>query len=153
MKEEYEPMNCPVCNDFYFSELQEGDDPDKLQCLICGWRYDNDQLNAPDELGSKNSMSLNEYRKWYEQKIGANPNYRFIDDNIPKSKPHTCPVCSKYRFKDESCYDICPFCGWEDDGSEQTNNEFGANGISIAEYRKQYHELVKANPDYVWKQK
>ena len=39
----YQPMECPVCGKFYFSELQEGDEISRLQCSKCGWHYDYDQ--------------------------------------------------------------------------------------------------------------
>ena len=29
-----------------------------------------------------------------------------------------CPVCGEYEFEDVLCHDICPVCGWEDDGME-----------------------------------
>ena len=31
---------------------------------------------------------------------------------------HMCPVCGKYRFTGYGSFDICKFCGWEDDGME-----------------------------------
>ncbi len=28
---------------------------------------------------------------------------------------HKCPVCGKYEFEYEGCFDICEVCGWNDD--------------------------------------
>jgi len=50
-----------------------------------------------------------------------------------------CPVCRKYKFEEESNYDICNFCMWENDGSKKEfEGSFGPNRMSISEYRKEY---------------
>lgn len=36
MNNRYKPMMYPVCNDFYFSELQDGDDYTGFYCSRCG---------------------------------------------------------------------------------------------------------------------
>ncbi len=153
MSEEYKPMNCPVCDNFYFSELQEDDNPETFQCLSCGWKYDLRQVDFPDEADDKNGMSLNEFRRQYEEKLAENPKYSYLDETIPDAVPHDCPICGKYRFADEYSYDICPECGWEDDGSEMLypNDDSGPNGMSFNDYRKQYMQKLKENPDYRWK--
>lgn len=150
MNKEYEPMMCPVCNDFYFSKLQEGDNYQKFRCSRCGWRYDIKQANDPDLKNGKNVMSLKEYRKWYAEKIAVNPEYDFFDENKPKSEPHKCPICNKFEFKKKWSYDICPYCGWEDDGSEE-EGDIGVNGIDFIEYKKQYEKKVEDEPNYKWK--
>lgn len=48
-----------------------------------------------------------------------------------------CPVCGRYRFKEEDFFEICPVCGWEDDGiqRDEPNLEGGANGMSLNQAR------------------
>ncbi len=54
--------------------------------------------------------------------------------------PHMCPVCGKYEFGDMDSYDICPFCGWEDDGEQLDDPDFagGVNHMSLNDYKKEY---------------
>ncbi len=96
-------------------------------------------------------MSLNEYRAWYTNKLNENPNFCFfeeiVDSYIPV--PHKCPVCGKYEFKDYICHDICPYCGWEDDGSEN-DGEIGANNKTFTDYQTRYKKYVDANLSYKW---
>ena len=75
MSEKYKPMYCPVCNNFYFSELQEGDDPEDLQCLSCGWRYNLHQIEFPDEPDEKNGISLNAFKELHKNRLAKNPKY------------------------------------------------------------------------------
>lgn len=55
-----------------------------------------------------------------------------------------CPVCGKYKFREEGDYDICPVCDWENDGLQLANpdEDGGANELSLNEYKKEY-ELKK----------
>ena len=62
--------------------------------------------------------------------------------NIP------CPVCGKYIFNKEADYDICKYCGWE---NEDYYGGGGANDLSLEEYQQRYHAYVELNPDYIWK--
>lgn len=149
MSKDYQPMMCPVCNDFYFSELQEGDEVEKLYCYHCGWRYSLKQVLNPELENDVNRLSLEKYKKWYESKMAANPLYDYFEENEPLPNQHKCPVCGRFNFKDTSSYDVCPYCGWEDDGTEDSNI-IGANGISFTDYRKQYERYVALHPDYKW---
>ena len=55
--------------------------------------------------------------------------------------PHKCPICGKFEFDRRNSYDICPYCGWEDDSWDDTDDEeSGANANTIGEYRKLYKE-------------
>ena len=65
--------------------------------------------------------------------------------------PHSCPVCSKYTFQDKSCHDICPYCGWEDDGAQDDIDIINANYVTFHEYKARYEKLIKENPKYKWK--
>lgn len=143
------PMICPVCGKFYFSELSEddiksGDRPNDVQCHMCGWKYDLEQYNNPDLENQSNKLSLNQYKKWYQDKIKINPKYSYLEENKPKPKPHKCPVCGKYDFEDENSNDICPICGWQDDGSETFNDDIcGPNDLPFKDYKKRYEESLK----------
>ena len=60
-----------------------------------------------------------------------------------------CPVCGKYQFEEECDYDICEYCGWENDSYTE---EGGANTLSLEEYKERYKMYLALNPDYKWKQ-
>lgn len=60
-----------------------------------------------------------------------------------------CPICHKYKFEYE--YDICPFCGWENDGTAYDYpNMTGANTLTIHCYYKWYWRKLKKYPDFHW---
>lgn len=68
---------------------------------------------------------------------------------------HTCPSC-QYKTLDEiydsnlgTGYDICSYCGWEDDGTSDINAQRSVNKGSIADYRKKLTE----NPNYYYREK
>lgn len=58
-----------------------------------------------------------------------------------------CPVCGKYEFEYEydeyGSFDICPICGWEDDGLQGNDHNYagGANSLSVNEARIEYFLL------------
>lgn len=143
------PMICPVCGKFYFSELSEsdiesGDMPNTVRCTQCGWFYDLEQTNNPNLENQANKLSLNQFKIQYQNFIKANPKYNYLESVVPKPKPHKCPVCGKYKFKDESSNDICPVCGWQDDGSETFDDDIcGPNDLPFKDYKKRYEESLK----------
>lgn len=59
-----------------------------------------------------------------------------------------CPVCNKHKFSEYDSYEICPICGWEDDGVQRDDPDYpeGANGMSLNEYKRRAIEkgLIKA---------
>lgn len=59
-----------------------------------------------------------------------------------------CPVCGKYEFQNECDFDICEYCGWENDDCIE---EGGVNGMSLSEYQKRYKIYIHLNPEYTWK--
>lgn len=150
------PMLCPVCGKFYFSELNddeiaEGETPNTTQCSRCGWFYDLEQLDDSNLKKESNEMSLNEYKEWYKNKIEENPNWEYYQDFIGEPEPHKCPLCGEYEFKDSLCYDICPVCGWEDNGFENDPNyKTHPTQMSFNERLIWFSEQRKINPKYKW---
>ena len=65
---------------------------------------------------------------------------------------HMCPVCGKYRFTGYGSFDICKFCGWEDDDLMEDNPDYpgGTNDLSLNDYRKEYQKKIQENPNYKW---
>ena len=154
--EQIDPMECPVCHKFRFERLSWDDiycgvTPSDVFCMDCGWHYDLAQKDDPNLQNGANALSLKEYRDMYAEKLKLNPNYSFFEEETDNyvSTPHKCPVCSKYTFEDTCCFDICPFCGWEDDGTD-SDDTIGANDLSFSEFKKRYERLLVDNPDYRW---
>ena len=56
-----------------------------------------------------------------------------------------CPVCGKTAFAAAHDYDICPICGWENDGELQGG---GANRLSLAAYRERFAQCLLRDPGY-----
>lgn len=152
----FKPIMCPVCKKFHFSSPNEGFEKEEMEeylngnvyCFSCGWIYDLDQAENPESKDGFNKMSVVEYKKWYEDKLKENPNYNYLEDNMPTPKPHKCPVCGEYEFKEEDSFDICPVCGWEDDGYFEGG---GANDMSLEEAKKDFAEKRACDPSYKWK--
>lgn len=149
-KSNYKPMLCPVCQDFYFSEWQEGDEYLEHYCHRCGWWYDSEQHENPNLTNGENVLSLNEYREMFQQKLEENPDYDYTDETYLPT-PHICPVCGKYEFEDVSSFDICPYCGWEDDSLMEKESDSWAgcaNDLCLNDFRKRYNDLIAKNPKY-----
>ena len=150
MKEtSYQPMICPVCERFYFSELQDGDDIDSLQCTKCGWKYDYDQAADHDLKNGKNVKSVNEYTQWYQEMIAENPEYDYSYDHRSPKEPHRCPVCGKHLFRDRDSFDVCPICGWVDDGLMEEEPERWAgnsNDLCLRDFRNRYLGIADVQP-------
>lgn len=155
--QQIEPMDCPVCGKFRFEQLTWddlycGETPSDVWCRDCGWHYDLAQTESPDLQDGANAMSLNEYKVWYAEKIKENPDYSFFEEETDNytPTPHKCPICGKYEFSDNCCFDICPFCGWEDDGTDDDSEILGANDIRFSLYKERYKKYLVQNPDYRW---
>jgi len=151
-KDNYKPMTCPICEDFYFSNWQDGDEDCQFYCARCGWKYDLEQVENHNIATAINNLSLNEYKQWWQKKIAENPAYDYSEDNQPQKQPHLCPVCNKYQFDDMGSFDICPYCGWEDDDLQLNNPDYfgGANNLSLNEYQADYAAKIVKNPKYKW---
>lgn len=150
-KSDYKPMVCPVCSDFYFSDLTEEDRlGDPFQCSQCGWIYSLKQVEEPNWEDPNVNYSLNEYRERYRQKKMNDPSYNYSEDTYD-AVPHLCPVCGKTSFPDHASFEVCPVCGWEDDPvmEEEPNDWAGsANDLCLNDYRKRYYETIEKNPAY-----
>ena len=107
-----------------------------------------EQLDADYKFAvSLRIRDLNEYKAEYQKKISENPNYDYSKELIPDPVPHKCPVCGEYTFKDNSSYDICPVCGWEDDGWYEGG---GANSMSLEEAIDCFKKHRETDPKYKW---
>lgn len=148
----YGEMDCPVCNEFHFSPLDESDIEmyDYIQCPHCGWKNDVKQTKNPDLSNKTNILSLNEYKAWFQRCIMDNPEYDFSEANYEATK-HNCPVCGEYEFQDVNSFDICPQCGWVDDEvmeSEPRDWEGSSSDLCLADYISRYQKLKKKKPNY-----
>jgi cysteine-rich CPCC protein len=67
----------------------------------------------------------------------------------------TCPCCKlktlfeKYDVAKGTGYEICDYCGWEDDGTSDANSQSSVNRGSINEYRGR----IQTNQNYYSKGK
>ena len=54
--------------------------------------------------------------------------------------PYKCKVCGIGNIKQS--YDICQFCGWEDDDIQNEQQDYmgGANHMSLNQYKKFWEE-------------
>ena len=67
---------------------------------------------------------------------------------------HKCPVCGRRSLQYRHYYDICPECGWEDDGVFSflgVEDYSSANGCSLTEYREDYLQKKANGPSYTWR--
>lgn len=60
-----------------------------------------------------------------------------------KVKDTICPVCEEYSFEYSDDNDICPICGWENDGLQREQKDYwgGANDVSVNEAKTVYSFL------------
>lgn len=157
----FKAMDCPICGEFHFSGPNKSLSKEGLEeelanyergayyCFHCGWIYDLFQAENPDSHDGHNIMSLNEYREWFKAKTAENANYDWWEENKPAPTPHKCPVCGEYEFEDESCNDICPVCGWQDDGMEEIDPDaWSACGKTFNEAVADFKAKRAANPNY-----
>ena len=57
-----------------------------------------------------------------------------------KTNKNRCACCGEYVFDDDSIFEICPNCNWQQDAvyEEKPDCRGGANKKSLNEYRKEY---------------
>jgi hypothetical protein len=51
-----------------------------------------------------------------------------------------CECCGFFTLPEDSIFEICPLCGWQDDGVQNDDPDYagGANELSLNEYRSQW---------------
>jgi hypothetical protein len=57
-------------------------------------------------------------------------------------KNKKCMCCGFPTLPEDSIFEICPLCGWQDDGVQNDDPNFngGANKLSLNEYRQKWIE-------------
>ncbi len=148
----YQEMDCPVCGEFHFSQLDESDIEiyDYIQCPHCGWKCDLAQTEDPKLESGANAKSLTEYKIWFKKKLEEDSNYDYQESTY-KPQEHLCPVCGKHKFTDVGSFETCPQCGWIDDKlmEDEPNQWAGcANDLCLHDYKQRYTELIKTKPTY-----
>ena len=84
----YRPILCPVCGKTYFAQPLEEFKESELEaykngeeyCWHCGWIYDLDQAENRDLKDGYNDKSVNEYKKWYKEKLANDPEYSYFEE-------------------------------------------------------------------------
>ncbi len=59
-----------------------------------------------------------------------------------------CPVCGQHTFRTNCTDELCPVCSWGNDiiQNEDPTYEGGNNKLCLNDYRKQWEEKQKNNP-------
>lgn len=60
---------------------------------------------------------------------------------------HKCPCCDCMTIGLPHCYEICPVCFWEDDGTEDVNEGFGPNATTLGDARRNYATIGACDPN------
>ena len=64
---------------------------------------------------------------------------------------HPCPVCGRTVFREYDSYEICPFCGWEDNAFQEAHPYTGGGpNASLHSCRRSYRKKIAVNPSYTW---
>ena len=64
---------------------------------------------------------------------------------------HPCPVCGRTVFQEYDSYEICSFCGWEDNAfQEKLPYTGGGSNASLHSCRQNYRKKIAADPAYTW---
>lgn len=70
--------------------------------------------------------------------------FRNIRIDPAPGERHACPCCAMLTLPSRGWYEICPVCGWEDDGQDDHDAEElrGApNKVSLAQARRNFAEF------------
>jgi hypothetical protein len=56
-----------------------------------------------------------------------------------------CACCGFPTLPDDSIFEICPLCGWQDDALQNSDPDYsgGANELSLNDYRRKWFESHK----------
>jgi hypothetical protein len=72
-------------------------------------------------------------------------------DESPLLAKYPCPCCRLATLDALSAHEVCPECGWEDDGQGDADADEvrgAANGpLSLTAYREMYREALAEAPD------
>lgn len=62
-------------------------------------------------------------------------------------KGQICPVCGEHTFKEDNNFEVCPICGWEDDGIQRDDPDYegGANTMSLNQMREYWKQGLQYN--------
>ena len=64
---------------------------------------------------------------------------------------HLCPVCGRTVFREYDSYEICSFCGWEDNAFQEEHPYTGGGpNASLHSCRRNYRQKITADPAYTW---
>ena len=58
---------------------------------------------------------------------------------------YKCPCCGEHYFSEEDYFEVCPVCGWEDDGLQRDEPDLkgGANNMSQNQARAAGTKMTK----------
>ena len=172
------PFKCPVCGKEEFDDLDwlinESKDDEvetyrldptngekvritdpieiyNVHCSHCGWVYDLKQVLDYNATGDRNEKTVNILKQEYQNKLNENPKYNY-DEEVSKPVPHNCPICGEHKFKCVTSYEVCPICGWQDDGTDADpfDDYSEVNVISIHEAKEAFVKKRINNPKYRW---
>lgn len=148
------PLICPVCGVglLYKAKNYGNYTKTSIDCPYCGAIFDVESLSDYDKKNDIIFLSINDQIKEYEENIKSDPNYYSKAHYDDTNEPHMCPVCGEYKFPDFASFDICPICGWEDNGVDldDENGGWGTNGKTIFQVKKEFEEKRKKDPKYRW---
>lgn len=173
------PFKCPVCGkeefenlDWFVKEAKDDDievyeldqvsgekimitDPIEIynvHCTHCGWVYDLKQVLDYNVISDRNQKTVNDLKQEYQNKLKENPSYNY-DEEVSKPIPHICPICGEHQFKCITSYEVCPICGWIDDGTEDipTDDYSEVNVISLNDAKAEFNKKRKIDANYKYK--
>lgn len=83
--------------------------------------------------------ATNEYLAQHLREVGLTVDK--VEGDLPGWWP--CPVCQHHTLEVVGDWDVCPVCGWNSDPVQEAMHDdpTGANGISLNEARRNYHEF------------
>ena len=64
---------------------------------------------------------------------------------------HSYPVCGRTVFQEYDSYEICSFCGWEDNAFQEAHPYTGGGpNASLHSCCRSYRKKIAVNPAYTW---
>ena len=100
--------------------------------------------SAPNEIEKR--------RRWFERYV-INLEKESVVAPRGKGERYRCPCCHYKTLEERGGYEICPVCGWEDDGQDDGDADTirgGPNGmLSLTLARKNYIEFGAASENWL----